>query len=149
MRKLVVAAAVALLALVAACGDDDGGTNGTIAPEGPATVTIQKAFARDQAGVFTFTLQIANVGENSAVQIALSDVWEGLTLTSIGDLGGITANPIGDSGFEVLLDELPPGETRDIVYKAECASSGQWTNTAAVSWQPDGSDTTSVSVSCP
>lgn len=148
MRKLLVLAAIGALAVAAgaACGDDGGPAE----PSGPTTILIQKAFARDANGGFTFTVQIANQGDNSAVQVALSDVWEGgLEVTSLGDLDGITANPIMDVGFEVLLDELKAGESKDIVYKATCSESGQWSNTAAVSAENADPESTSVSVSCP
>lgn len=150
MRKLLAVAVIgALVALAAACGDDDGGA--TVAPSGPTTISVQKAFALGESGEFTFTVQIANQGENSAVQVDLSDIWaDGLKVTSLGDLDGIAATMItGDVGFEVLLDELKAGESKDIVYKAECASSGQWTNTATLSAENADPATTSVSISCP
>lgn len=157
MRKLVLIAAIGVIAAVgaAACGDDDD-DGATIAPTGPATVSIEKAFALGESGDFTFTVQISNNSENSAVQVILSDAWaNGLELTSLGDLDGVAADMFPDNaGFEVLLDELKAGEAKDIVYKAECTESGQWTNVATVSWEnaepaDANSDTTSVSISCP
>lgn len=152
MRKLITLAVIGALVtfVAAACGDDDDG-GATIAPDGPTTIIVEKAFAVGETGELTFTVQIANQGENSAVQVDLSDIWaDGLKLTSLGDLDGITATMItGDVGFEVLLDELKAGESKDIVYKADCASSGQWTNTATVSAENAEPSTTSVSISCP
>lgn len=150
MRTLATLAAIGALAaaVAAGCGDDDGG--GAVVSSGPTTITIEKTFARDDGGEFTFTVRIANNGDDAAVQIALSDVWQdGIEVTSIGDLDGIAAKAIGSAGFEVLLDELNAGESQEIVYKGSCASSGQWTNTATVSSANADPATTSVSISCP
>lgn len=138
----------AVAAIIAACGDDDD--DATVAPTGPTTIAIEKTFVPEAGGGYTFTIVIANEGENSAVQVEVSDAWEdGLTVASVGDLDGATADLFPDDrGFEVQLDELKAGESKQIVYKGSCASSGQWTNAATVSSANSDPATTSVSVSC-
>jgi hypothetical protein len=151
MRKFIaISMLTAVLALVAgfACGGDDDG--GTPEPQGPTTLAVDKAFVPESDGSFTFTVQVTNTGDNAAVFFDLSDVWEeGLEVSSLGDFDGEAANPIGDTGFDVLLDEFEAGESKDIVYKATCVQSGQWVNTTVVTADNAESASTSVSVSCP
>lgn len=149
MRRLAVLVVIgAAAAVVAACGDDD---DATVTPSGPTTISVEKSFALEDGGEFTFTIQISNDGERSAVQVELSDSWaEGLTVTSVGDLDGATANLFPeDRGFDVQIDELKAGDSKEIVYRGSCAASGQWTNSATVSSENADPASTSVSVSCP
>jgi hypothetical protein len=149
MRKLAVLVAItAVAAVIAACGDDD---DATVTSAGPTTISVEKSFVPEDGGGFTFTVQIANEGENSAVRVELSDAWaDGLIVTSLGDLDGAMADLFPDErAFEVQIDELKAGESKEIVYEGSCASSGQWTNSATVSSANADTASTSVSVSCP
>jgi uncharacterized repeat protein (TIGR01451 family) len=149
MRTLAAPVAIATVAVVlVACGDDD---DATVTPAGPTTISVEKSFVAEDGGEFTFTVQITNEGENSAVRVELSDAWaDGLTVTSIGDLDGAIADLFPDDrGFEVQIDDLKAGESKQIVYVGSCASSGQWTNSATVSSANADSASTSVSISCP
>lgn len=135
-----------VLALAAACGDDD---DPAPQAEGPTTLAVEKVFEPEGAGAFTFAVRISNTGDQPVVRIALSDVWEqGIEITEIGDLDGNPATGIGDTGFEVLVDSLAPGDSAEITYTGECSRNGQWTNRATVSAENSDGATTSVSVSC-
>lgn len=149
MRTLLTALALTAAVAFIACGDDDGGSDAPPTAEGPTEILLDKAFASNQ-GVFTFTVQVTNTGENDAVLFELSDVWEeGIAVESVGDFEGTMVEPIAESGFEAQLNVFEAGTTRDITYRARCVQSGQWTNTATVSGDNFESVTSSVSISCP
>ena len=149
MRIITTALIIlALAAAAAACGDDDGGT--IPQPDGPTTLTVEKSLEREPGGELTFTVRVSNTGDNAAVGFDLSDVWQdGIAVSSLGDFSGTRVNAIADRGFDVLLNEFAAGESAEIVYRATCARSGQWTNVATVSADNADPQTTSVSISCP
>jgi hypothetical protein len=143
----LVALALVLSGLAAACGDD-GETPPT--PEGPTTLSLAKSVLETSEGIFRFTLTLTNDGGNSAVSVAMSDVWErGLEVTAIGSVDGQQPEDIGDFGLEFTLREFEAGKTVAAVYTASCRESGEWENVAVASSANAEPAEASVTVVCP
>ncbi len=144
-----IAAIVLPLALVyaAACAD---GAPPPPTPEGPTTLSLAKTMRRTQEGDLGFTLALTNVGDNAAVNVVTSDVWEeGLEMTEVEPVEGQEPKVIGDFGLEVIFQELQAGKSVQIRYTARCRESGEWENTAAVSSANAEPDEVSLTVVCP
>lgn len=151
MLKTTVIALALLLILVGglavACGND-GGSAPT--PEGPTTLSLAKSMTQAGEGEFRFTLELINTGDNAAINVATSDVWEeGLEVTAIGEVEGQQPEDIGDFGLEFVFSEFAAGKRVEVVYTARCVESGEWENTAAASSANSEPAETSVRVSCP
>jgi uncharacterized repeat protein (TIGR01451 family) len=141
-------APLAILTLAAcACG----GGSSPLTPEGPTTVTLEKTMVETPEGELRFTLTVSNEGDNAALNLDVSDVWQdqGLQLTAIGSVAGKQPDEIGDFGFEFILDELAAGESAEVVYTARCRLAGEWENTAAASAANAEPADASVTVACP
>ena len=137
--------AVAIVVAFAACGDDS-----TPSTTERTTLVVEKTFVSEGNGEFRFTLRLTNDGDVAATDVVLSDVWqEGLEITEVGDFVGQDVDRIIDIGIEILMEQFPAGESGEVVYRAVCVQSGQWTNTAVVSASNADSASDSVSVSCP
>ena len=150
MRYLIALALtlVALGGLAAAC-DDDGGAEPTAA--GPTTITLEKTVEKtDEADVFAFTLTLTNEGENPAVNVTTSDVWEsGFEIVEIDPVNGQQPESIADLGLEFILEELAAGESVTATYRARCIQSGSWDNVAVSTAANAGASQDSAGVACP
>lgn len=148
MLRLALAALVPLLAgLAFACGDDGGDLP---TPEGPTTLSLEKAMVETGDGEFRFTLKLSNSGENAAVNATASDVWqEGLEVTAIGSVDGKQPKAIGNTGFEFIFREFAAGKSVELVYTARCIESGEWENVAAATSANSEAAEAAVRVVCP
>lgn len=150
MRKPVaLILALALTAVLAvACGDDGGEPAPT--PEGPTTLSLTKTMTDIGEGEFRFTLELTNSGDNAAVEVSTSDVWEdGLEVTAIGSVDGQQPEDIGDFGLEFVFREFEAGRSVEVVYTARCRENGEWKNVAVSSAANAEPAEASVTVVCP
>ena len=149
MRRIFVLtfATVLLVSLAAACGDD-GEPPPT--PEAQTTLSLAKSMRKTGDGEFRFTLELTNEGDNAAVNVTTSDVWEeGLEVMGVGVVDGKPANRIGDNGVEFILEEFGAGRMIQLVYTARCRQSGEWQNVAAASSDNAEAVEASVTAVCP
>jgi uncharacterized repeat protein (TIGR01451 family) len=144
-KGFLLLAVLGIAVVFAACGDDSA----PVAEE-QTSLVVEKSFVSEGNGEFRFTLRLTNDGDAAATEVVLSDVWqEGLEITEVGDFAGREVARIIDIGIEILMEQFPAGESGEVVYRAVCVQSGQWTNTAVVSASNADSASDSVSVSCP
>lgn len=138
--------ALALLAALAvACNGD-----GTPSPEGPTTLSLAKTVEEMGEGEFRFTLELANEGENDAVNVTASDVWqEGIEVTEFGTVDGAVPERIADLGLSFIFTEFEAGKRVRLDYTARCVQSGDWDNIAVATSINSDSVQRSLTVSCP
>ena len=149
MRYLTAFAMTLLVIGTLAACDDDG--DSAITPEGPTTITLEKTVEKtDEADVFAFTLTLTNEGDNAAVNVTTSDVWEsGFEIVEIDPVDGQQAETIADFGLEFILEELAAGESVTATYRARCIQSGSWDNVAVSTAANAGASQDSAGVACP
>jgi hypothetical protein len=100
-------------------------------------------------GGFRFTLTLTNEGDNAAVNVTTSAVWEeGLEVTAIGSVEGQQPEEIGDFGLEFIFSEFEAGKRVEVVYTARCKESGEWDNVAVTTSVNSEPADDSVTVVC-
>ncbi len=149
MRRIAfVPLALALAGVAAACGANGGPASPTA--EAPTTLTLEKTMVETGKGEFRFTLTLTNGGDNPALDVTTSDVWEeGLEVLSIGSVEGRQPDAIGDFGLEFIFPEFSAAKTVDVVYTARCVQSGEWENVAVSSAANTEPAQAAVTVDCP
>lgn len=147
--RYLIAFALSLLALGALAACDDG-DDAQPTPAGPTTLSLEKSVEKtDDEEVFAFTLVVTNEGENAALNVVTSDVWEdGFELFEIDPVNGQQPESIADIGLEFILEELAPGESVTSTYRARCVTAGPWENVAVSSAANADAAEASVGVAC-
>lgn len=147
MRTLIaVWFAMALLAALAVACDGDG----TPSPEGPTTLSLAKTIEETGEGEFRFTLELANEGENDAVNVTASDVWQqGLEVTEFGTVDGVEPERIEDLGLSFIFAEFEVGKRVSLDYTLRCVESGDWETIAVATSINSDSVQEIVTVNCP
>lgn len=147
MRWLIAFALALALTVAVAC---DGNGDGAPTPEGETALELGKNAVETGEGEFVFTLTLENTGDNTGVNVDLSDVWEeGLEVTDVSEVDGEEPELILDQGVEFIMTEMEPGKRISLGYAARCKESGTWTNTAVVSAVNAEAVEASVEVECP
>jgi uncharacterized repeat protein (TIGR01451 family) len=146
--RIALAALVLFVSVLAFACDGDGDDAPT--PEGPTTLSLEKAMVETGDGQFRFTLTLTNAGDNAALNVDTSDNWqEGLEAESIGSVEGQQPKAIGSTGFEFILKEFAAGKSVEVVYTARCIETGEWENTAVTTSANSDASETAVTVVCP